>query len=614
MKAAEQGEIAKALSGFRSVFRTVGVFSLFINLLMLAPSLYMLQVYDRVLPSHNEYTLWMLSLMILGMFAFIAALEYVRSQVVIRVGARLDASLNQRIYTAAFEQNLKKPGTTAGQALNDLTTLRQFVTGNALFTFFDAPWFPIYLLVIFIFDPLLGVFALSGTVLLIALAVLNEKVTHKPLAEANALSISSSTLATNNLRNAQVIEAMGMLPNLRQRWYKVHQQFLDQHSEASRKAALIAALTKFVRLAQQSLVLGFGAWLVLDGRITGGMMIAASILVGKALSPVEAVIGVWRQWSGVKSARDRLNALLLANPPREAGMSLPPPQGVLTVEGVSAAPPGHPVAVLKAVSFALVPGDVLCVLGPSASGKSTLARLLVGIWPSVAGKVRLDNSDVYRWNKDELGPWVGYLPQEVELFGGTIGENIARFGEVDSEQVIQAAQRAGVHDMILHFPQGYDTVLGDGGAGLSGGQRQRIGLARALYGDPSFLVLDEPNSNLDDAGEQALTMAVNDLKQRGKTVVLIAHRAGVVNIATKLLILREGAVQAFGPRDEVLQAMVAERQANAPAPAQPGPHTRPQAGPRPGPSQGPSAAPNAPRSQSHVPVLQHMKLPSFTKK
>ncbi len=565
----EPGEIARGLFGFRAVFRAVAIFSLFINVLMLAPSLYMLQVYDRVLPGRNEYTLWMLSLIILGLYAFIAALEYVRSQVVISVGARLDASLNQRIYTAAFEQNLKRPGTHAGQALNDLTTLRQFVTGNALFTFFDAPWFPIYLLVIFMFEPLLGLFALSGTVLLIGLAVLNEMVSHKPLAEASAMSITSSTLATNNLRNAQVIEAMGMLPHLRQRWYKVHQTFLALHAEASRKAALITALTKFVRLTQQSLVLGFGAWLVLEGRISAGMMIAASILVGKALSPVEAVIGVWRQWSGVKSAYERLNALLSANPARLAGMSLPPPKGFVAVEGVSAAPPGHPVAVLKAISFALQPGDVLCVLGPSASGKSTLARLLVGIWPAAAGKVRLDNSDVYKWSKDELGPWVGYLPQDVELFGGTISENIARFGEVDSSKVIQAAQRAGVHDLILHFPQGYDTVLGDGGAGLSGGQRQRIGLARALYGDPALLVLDEPNSNLDESGEQALAQAVRDLQERKKTVVLISHRAGAVNLATKLLILRAGAVQAFGPRDEVLRAMssMSKPQTGSAAPA-----------------------------------------------
>ena len=610
MKKVETGEIARALGDFRGAFRTVGVFSMFINMLLLAPSIYMLQVYDRVLPSHNEYTLWMLSLMVVGVFAFIAALEYVRSQVVIHVGARLDTSLNQRIYTAAFEQNLKKPGTNAGQALNDLTTLRQFVTGNALFTFFDAPWFPIYLTVIFLFEPFLGVFALTGTLLLIVLAVVNEWLTHKPLAEASALSIKSSNLATNNLRNAQVIEAMGMLPNLRARWYKVHQAFLGQQADASRKTAFIAAVTKFVRLAQQSLVLGFGAWLVLDGRITGGMMIAATILVGRALSPVEAVIGVWRQWANVKSARERLNALLQANPAREVGMRLPAPKGFVTFEGVSAAPPGHPVAVLKNISFALKPGDVLCVLGPSASGKSTLARLLVGIWPSVAGKVRLDNSDVYHWNKDELGPCVGYLPQEVELFGGTIGENIARFGEVDSEQVMQAAQRAGVHDLILHLPQGYDTILADAGSGLSGGQRQRIGLARALYGDPSLLVLDEPNSNLDESGELALTNAVNDLKQRGKTVVLIAHRAGVVNIATKLLILREGAVLAFGPRDEVLQAMVAERQANAPTQAQPGPYTRPQAGP----GSRPNAPPNAPSSQSNVPVLQYMKSPSVIEK
>jgi ATP-binding cassette, subfamily C, bacterial exporter for protease/lipase len=550
-----QNEITQALVTFKGAFRTVGIFSAIINLLMLVPSIYMLQVYDRVLPSRNEITLLMLTLMMLGAYLLMSALEFIRSFVLIRIGARLDMQLNKRVYTAAFEQNLKKGGGNAGQALQDLTNIRQFLTGNALFAFFDAPWFPIYLLVIFFFEPGLGVFALCGTAILVALAYINEKVSKKPLAEANAMAIASSNLATNNLRNAEVIEAMGMLPNLIHRWFALHGRFLNLQAEASEKAGIVTAVTKFVQVSLQSLVLGYGALLAVEGKITPGMMIAASILMGRALSPVQMVIGVWKSWSSTRSAYQRLTEVLNANPPRKAGMELPKPQGMISVEAVTAAPPGVPVAVIKNLTFAIQPGDVLGVIGPSGSGKSTLARLLVGVWPAAVGKVRLDGADIYHWNKDELGPHIGYLPQDIELFGGTVSENIARFGEIDSEQVIIAAKRAGVHDMILHLPQGYDTRLGDGGAGLSGGQKQRLGLARAMYGDPSLIVLDEPNSNLDDIGEQALVTALMDLRQRGKTIVLITHRTSVISITSKLLFLRDGVAQLFGPSDQVLAAL-----------------------------------------------------------
>jgi ATP-binding cassette subfamily C exporter for protease/lipase len=320
----------------------------------------------------------------------------------------------------------------------------------------------------------------------------------------------------------------------------------------------------------QSLVLGFGAVLVINGEMSPGMMIAGSILLGRATGPIDQLIGVWKQWSGVKSAYGRLNELLAANPPRKAGMNLPRPQGAVSVEAVTAAPPGCAVAILKGVTFALQPGDVLGVIGPSGAGKSTLSRLLVGIWPAQAGKVRLDGADIYQWNKDQLGPHIGYLPQDIELFAGTVAENIARFGEPDSEKIIAAAKHAGVHEMILHFPQGYDTLLGDGGAGLSGGQKQRIGLARAMYGDPALLVLDEPNSNLDETGEQALVAAINHLRQSGKSIVLVTHRTTVLGATTKLLLLREGMVQAFGPRDQVLQAMAGAQQQEAAARQQAG--------------------------------------------
>jgi len=551
----QKNEIELALLSFKNTFFTVGVFSAISNLLMLVPSLYMLQVYDRVLASQNSVTLGMLTLMMLGAYLLMGALELIRSFVLVRVGARFDMELNKRVYTAAFEQNLKKAGGSAGQSLQDLTAIRQFLTGNGVFAFFDAPWFPLYLAVIFYFEPQLGWFSLGGTALLVFLAFVNERVSKKPLSEANSMAIQSGALATNNLRNAEVIESMGMLPDLMGRWFKLHGKFLHLQAEASEKAGIVGALTKFVQVSLQSLVLGFGALLVIEGKMTAGMMIAASILVGRALAPVQQLIGVWKSFSSTRNAYERLVALLETYPKRSAGMALPAPTGALSVEGVSAGPPGSPVPVLKGVTFAIQPGEVLGVIGPSGSGKSTLARLLVGVWVAGIGKVRLDGADIYQWNKAELGPHLGYVPQDIELFGGTVGENIARFGELDSQAVVVAAKRAGVHDMILQLPKGYDTLLGDGGAGLSGGQKQRLGLARAMYGDPSVLVLDEPNSNLDDVGEHALVAAIQDLRQRGKTIVLITHRTSVIGITNKLLLLRDGTVAAFGPTDQVLAAL-----------------------------------------------------------
>ena len=557
---APQNEVAQVLASFKKTFRNIGVFSAVINMLMLMPAIYMLQLYDSVLTSRNEMTLLMLTLIMLGAYSFMGALEYVRSFVLIRVGAQLDMKLNKRVYTAAFEQSLKQGDGNAGQALKDLTNLRQFLTGNALFAFFDAPWFPIYLFVIFMFHPGLGVFALCGTAILIALAYINEKISHKPLAEANSMAIASTNVASNNLRNAEVIEAMGMLPNIQSRWYKLHSRFLNLQAEASEKAGIVTALSKSCTVALQSLMLGLGALLVLDNSITPGMMIAGSILLGRAIAPVQLLISVWTQIGNTRSAYERLTKLLEQNPAREAGMALPKPIGVIAVENVTAIPPGSKIPVIKGLSFSLAAGDVLGIIGPSGSGKSTLARLLVGVWPAAAGKVRLDGADVYLWNKDELGPYVGYLPQDIELFAGTVSENIARFGEIDAEKVILAAKRAGVHEMILNMPEGYDTPLGDGGAGLSGGQKQRLGLARTMYDDPSLIVLDEPNSNLDDVGEQALLAALTDLRKRGKTIVLITHRTSIISVTSKLLLLQDGAAKLFGPTNQVIEALNKQQQ------------------------------------------------------
>lgn len=555
MTSSRRTELGEALNRFRTIFYSLAAFSCVINVLGLTPALYMLQVYDRVLASANETTLLMLTLLVVGLFLLSALLEFARSQVLIRVGNHFDMMLNQRIFTASFERNLRRSGGNPAQAIQDLTNLRQFLTGNALIAFFDAPWTPIYIAVTFMVHPLLGVITLGGSIILIVLAYVTNIVTQKPLAAANQASITAAAFTNNHLRNAEVIEAMGMLPGLRARWLGQHNQVLALQTLASDRNARISTASRFVRITLQSIILGAGALLVIDGTITAGMMIVCSILMGKALGPVEQAIGAWRQMLGTRQAYSRLDEILNEAPPRGDTLSLPAPKGHIRLENVIATAPGGQHSILKGLSFDIPAGDAVGIIGPSAAGKSTLARVLVGVWPSRAGTVRLDGADVYLWNKDELGPHIGYLPQDIELFEGTIAENIARFGSVDDEQVIEAAQRAGVHGMILHLPQGYDTHLGTDGASLSGGQKQRIALARAVYGNPAVLVLDEPNSNLDDSGEAALVQAIADMKRLGTTVVLITHRMNILNAMDKLLVMRDGGLVLYGPRDDVLKAL-----------------------------------------------------------
>jgi len=555
MKPTRRTELGEALYRFRKTFYSLAAFSCVINILGLTPALYMLQVYDRVLASNNETTLLMLTLLVVGLYALSGMLEFARSSVLIRVGNRFDMMLNQRVFTAAFERNLRKLGGNPSQAIHDLTNLRQFLTGNALFAFFDAPWTPIYIGVTFLVHPLLGFITLGGSIILFLLAWITNISTQKPLAEANQASISAVAFANNHLRNAEVIEAMSMLPGLRNRWFEQHQRVLGLQTVASDRNARISTASRFVRISLQSLILGAGALLVIEGEITAGMMIVCSILMGKALQPVEMAIGTWKQSISTRGAYQRLDEMLKSAPQRGETLSLPAPQGTLSLENVFAGAPGMQSTILKGLSFVIPAGEVVGVIGPSASGKSTLARLLVGVWQARAGTVRLDGADIFQWNKDELGPHVGYLPQDIELFEGTIAENIARFSEPDSKLVIDAAQRAGVHDMILRLPQGYDTQLGVDGASLSGGQKQRIALARAIYGHPRVVVLDEPNSNLDDVGEAALVETIKDLKARGTTVVIITHRMSVLGAVDKLLVLRDGALTMYGARDEVLKAL-----------------------------------------------------------
>lgn len=557
------------LRALERFFVSAGVFSFFINALMLVPAVYMLQVYDRVLASRNETTLYMLSLIVLVFYLLMAGLEWLRARLMVQAGLRLDAELNEKVLSSAFRQNLRQRGANAEQATGDLNGVRQFLTGNGLFAFFDAPWAPLFIGVIFLLHPTLGIVSLVGAVLLLGLALWTEHRTQAPLAEANRAGIAANQFAANSFRNAEVVEAMGMFPALRSRWYALHRRMLALQTIASDRAGSISAATRFTRITLQSLILGMGALLVIDGEITPGAMIASSILLGRGLAPVEQAIGAWKQFVGARSAHERLSKLLDDYEPRGEAVELPPPRGEYRVENVVAVAPGGNLPILKGISMHIPAGTVLGVIGPSGSGKSTLARLLVGVWGTAAGVVRLDGADVHAWDKAELGPWLGYLPQDVELFDGTVAENIARFGEVDSAAVVRAASQAGVHELILRLPEGYETPIGTGGCALSGGQRQRIALARALYGNPSALVLDEPNSNLDDVGESALIEAVKSLKAAGKTVVLITHRTSVLSVVDALVVLRDGKVHAYGAPSEVMAAL---RQPAGPgAPASPVP-------------------------------------------
>ncbi|TFH86495.1 type I secretion system permease/ATPase [Billgrantia azerbaijanica] len=545
-------DLQRALKTCRSSFVSVGFFSMFVNVLMLVPPMYMLQVYDRVLSTQSGETLLMLTLVVVFLFMVMGGLELVRSRMLVRVGNRLDTGINARLYSAMFRRSVISQGQQSAQPLSDLTNLRQFLTGNGLFAFFDAPWVPVYLAVLFLFHPWLGFFATGAGIVLLTLAIANEKATKNLLAEANNEHIQAQNLANSNLRNAEVLHAMGMLPGIMGRWASKHHEFLAKQSQASDRAGALTNTSKVLRLLAQSMILGLGAWLVLRNEMTPGMMIAGSIIMGRALAPIDQMIGSWKGFVSARGAYGRLNELLTQIPAEQRRMSLPAPHGDVAIESVAAAPPGVRMATIRGVNFAVPRGEHVGIIGPSAAGKSTLARVLLGIWPAQVGNVRLDGAEIGHYNRDELGPYIGYLPQDIELFDGTISENIARFGEVDAEKVVAAAKKAGVHEMILELPNGYDTYISSTSGALSGGQRQRVGLARALYGDPVLVVLDEPNSNLDDAGERALAGAIQQLKAEGATLFVISHRTSVLKNMDKLLVMKEGQVSMFGPRDQVL--------------------------------------------------------------
>lgn len=563
-------DLEAVLHSCRSSFFSVGLFSMFTNLLMLVPAFYMLQVYDRVVTSGSVPTLVMLTLVMLLLMTTMGGLDWVRSRILVRVSTKIETLLGHRLYDASFKQALQTGGMQANaQPLNDLTGLRQFLTGNGLFAFFDAPWVPIYIAIMFLFHPLFGVVAIISVIILSTLAVINEKVTGKMLAEANRENMGATQFTNKNLRNAEVVESMGMLERIRDRWEEKNRKVLALQGIASDRAGILTSMSKTIRMIVQSLVLGLGAYLAIQHEISPGLMIAGSILLGRALAPIDQMIGVWKQFVSARSQYQRLNEILAKVGEEPERMSLPEPKGVVSAENVMVAPPGSRIPVVKGVSFHVDAGDMVGIVGPSAAGKSTLARAILGIWPTVGGKMRLDGADIFNWKREELGPHIGYLPQDIELFEGTISENIARFGDVDSKEVVRAARMAGVHEMILRLPEGYDTVIGATGGALSGGQRQRIGLARAIYGNPKLIVLDEPNSNLDDQGEAALAVALQNLKETGATVFIITHRSSVLSQVQKLMVMKDGALAMFGPRDQVLAELSKASRAAAPAAGRP---------------------------------------------
>src|SRR5882672_9148999 len=544
------------LAGLRPYLLFAGLFSLAMNLLLLAPPLYMLQVFDRVLTSRSGETLFVLTLAVALALVTMAALDVVRAYLLAALGAALDRRLGPKVLDGLLGDTARLGGREHANALRDVHSLRSFFSGSGILALFDAPWLPVFLLVIALFHPLMGALALAGALTMLTLAFVNERMTRIPLERSQAESRRAARFIDTSLRNAEVVNALGMLGAVTRRWVGLNEAALSEQTRATRSGAAISGLTKFARQFIQSAMLALGAYIVLDQQVTAGVMIAATILLGRALAPVEQLVAGWRALVEARAAWRRLGELFASRPEAAPATTLPAPLGRLAAENVVFGVRGVQRPLIRGVSFSLAPGEALGIIGPSASGKSTLARLLIGVWRPTSGAVRLDGADVSIWPRESLGPHIGYMPQDVELFPGTIARNIARLDEPDAAEVVRAAQRAHVHELILRLPQGYDTELGEAAGALSPGQRQRIALARALYGAPRLVVLDEPNANLDHDGEQALLAALHGLKEQGVTLVIIAHRPSLLGGVDKVLVLRDGAVEAFGPRTEILSKVV----------------------------------------------------------
>jgi ATP-binding cassette, subfamily C, type I secretion system permease/ATPase len=561
-------DLRRALRACRGAGLFLVAFSFGINLLALASPLYMMQLYDRVVSSRSVDTLIMLTIAFTGAIAALVVLDALRGQVLARLGVWLDDRVGPSVIAAGLRATLAGGGAgPGGEAMRDLGTLRGFLSGPSTTPLMDAPWAPLFLVLLFVLHPLLGVVGLGSSLFLFGLALLNEAATNQPFQRSNSAAMRSMRALEAAFRNAEVIETMGMRDGILKLWQRSGEAAKDAQRIAGQRAAIIQALSRFARIFVQSAIMGAGAWLVIDDHASPGIMFGASFLIVRALAPVENAILTWRSVVSARLAYRRLQRLLETMSPVPKAMPLPRPQGHLSVEGLVYTPPGAEAPVLRGISLALEPGQILGIIGPSAAGKTTLARCITGAWRPSAGHVRLDGADIGVWLASEAGEHIGYLPQDVELFAGAVRDNISRLGDAEPARVIEAAKMVGLHETIMRLPKGYDTDIGEGGVKLSGGQRQRVGLARALFGDPRLVVLDEPNSSLDSEGEAALVDAIAQLKERGATVIVIAHRPSILQHADKVLILRNGAIHAFGNRADVLGKL--NLAATGPAPEPP---------------------------------------------
>jgi PrtD family type I secretion system ABC transporter len=552
-------ELTQALQACRSAFVGVAAFSGVSNVLMLTGAIFMMEVYDRVLPSRSVPTLIALCIIAAALFIALGVLDTIRSRIMVRIGASLDDALSGRVYETLIRLPLRAGGRSdALQPLRDLDNLRSFLSGSGPIALFDLPWIPVYLAICFLFHFWIGFTALVGALILIGLTVLTEIWSRRPTQQAGHAGHSRNGLAEISIRNAEALTAMGMVGRIATRWSDANRRYMTSQREASDVAGGLGAVAKVLRMMLQSGVLAVGAWLVINGQATAGVIIAGSILSARALAPVDLAIANWKSFIAARVSWRRLTKLLAAFPPQDEVMPLQPPTQALAVEGIAATPPGQQQkAVLQDVSFTLRAGAALGIIGPSASGKSSLARVLVGVWPAARGHVRLDGASLAQWNGEALGRHVGYLPQDVELLTGTVAQNIARFErDADPDAIIAAAKAAGVHDLIVNLSDGYETEVGEQGTALSAGQAQRIALARALYRDPFLVVLDEPNSNLDSEGDEALARAILGVRSRGGIVIVIAHRPSAIAGVDQVLMLRDGRVQAIGPKDDILSKVL----------------------------------------------------------
>ena len=562
-----RSELSRALSQFKGAFLGIGLFSGMINILMLTGAFFMLQVYDRVLPSRSLATLIALAVLAGILFAALAVLDTIRSRMLVRIGMSLDEALSSRVYDALVRLPLRTAGGGDGlQPLRDLDAVRGFLSSAGPTALFDLPWMPLYLGIIFSFHTALGVTALIGAIILVGLTLLTEVLARQPMRAATDSALKRNGLAEAGRRNAEVLTAMGMSGRINKLWSDANHGFMASQQRVSDVTGGLGSVSKALRMMLQSAVLGIGAYLVINQEASAGIIIASTILVGRALAPVDLAIAHWKGFLGARQSWKRLSQLLEALPAEDTPMALPAPQNSLAVELATCVPPGSRKPTVQGVSFNLARGQGVGIIGPSASGKSSLVRMIVGAWRPVQGRILLDNASIDQWSPEALGRHIGYMPQDVELFSGTVAANIARLdSEANADDIIKAARAAGVHDLILDLPNGYETEIGEQGQMLSAGQRQRIALARALYGDPFLVVLDEPNSNLDSEGETALTQAILGVRQRGGIVIVVAHRTSAVAGVDQILVMTQGKVAKFGPKDEVLSQMVARK------PAQPQP-------------------------------------------